>query len=86
MRIGFAVDAGIAGAQIAAGIMGEGGGVVGGFLLALPRALGAVGGNQNPLVCQWVVAAVRVFGGIKSNHGGLQNVVGCKRLWRCKEQ
>ncbi len=72
-RVVHASGARVAGAKVAGGVVGEplGGGGRGG--LALPRALGALGGDQDPFAEEGVVAAVgdQVEGAWGSGHGGL---------------
>ena len=63
--VAFTGDAQVAGAQVARGVVGRSGTVVGGFLLALPRALGTVGGNQDPFFGQGVQAAMRMVAGVE---------------------
>jgi hypothetical protein len=53
-----AAGAGVAGAEVAGGVVGEGGGYGGGFGLALPGALGAMRGDENPLAFERVPTAV----------------------------
>ena len=66
-RVGLAAHTGVAGAQVAVRVVCGAGGVVGGFLLALPGAFGPVGRDENPAVLQRVVATMGVIG--KVEHG-----------------
>ena len=63
----LAGDAFVARAKVARRVVRGFGGGVGRFLLSLPRAFGAVGGDEYPLVGKGVVAAVGVVCGME--HG-----------------
>ena len=75
--VDFAVDARVARAKVAGGVVGGLGHGVGFFLLPLPRAFGAMRRNQNPAFGQGVIAAVGVVGGVE--HGGHSLCSGVKQ-------
>ena len=56
-----ATGAGVAGAEIAGWIVGQGLGLCCVLGLALPGALGAMGGDDDPLAFEWIPAAMGGF-------------------------
>ncbi len=68
----MAAGAGVAGAEVAGGVVGQRRGLGGVFGLALPGALGAVRRDDDPLTLEGVPAAVRGF---------LKDVVDHARSW-----
>jgi hypothetical protein len=59
VRVMASAHARVGGAEVAGGIVGQASGGGGGSGLALPGALCALRGYEDPLAEQWVVAAVR---------------------------
>ena len=55
----LAAGAGVAGAEVAGGVVGDAGSGDGFGGFALPGALGALGGDEDPLAEERIVAAVR---------------------------